>query len=87
MQTPENIYIRPRKDIDGMAFGEFIANELSYCHEDEPKLANYVEYIRSDIAEKMAKETLSQLDSPLTALLSNTEYRQYVKEFINSRKK
>jgi hypothetical protein len=71
MKTPEKIYINP---------------EVNNYNSEIP-FTGSVEYIRSDIAEQMAKETLSQLDSPLTALLSNTEYRQYVKEFINSRKK
>lgn len=56
MKYPEKVYLRPRNAVDGMALGEFKANELSFYNENEPKIANYVEYIRSDIAKQTAKD-------------------------------
>jgi len=71
MKTPEKIYINP---------------EVNNYNSEIP-FTGSVEYIRSNIAKEMANELLAKLNSPLTELLSDVEYRSYVTEFINSRKK
>jgi hypothetical protein len=82
MKTLEKIYIRAKKPVNGMAFGEFYPNQLSFCNEDEPKLANYVEYIRSDIAEQMAKDFKCFKEEFMKYSVED-EFT----EFLNSRKK
>lgn len=90
---PEKIYLQigEEADIDdNLDFNELVG--VSWCSDKIEE--SDVEFVRSDIARNMAKEfaeqeiinILSMLSSPLTDLLSNSEYRDYVNEFINSRK-
>jgi hypothetical protein len=90
---PEKIYLQigEEADIDdNFDFNELVG--VSWCSDKIEE--SDVEFVRSDISEQMAKEfaeqeiinILSMLSSPLTDLLSNSEYRDYVNEFINSRK-
>lgn len=58
--------------------------EVTWSRDNATK--NGIEYIRNDLAEKQIDDTIGQLLNPLTKLLNDSEFREYVTEFINSRK-
>lgn len=74
MKAPERIYI-PSCD----------ANDNVFVAQNEKEKASDIEYIRKDLAEKQIDDTLGQLLNPLTKLLNDSEFREYVTGFINSR--
>ena len=76
MKAPERIYIDgTKRNIQSNVFTAYNFDHMGH-----------IEYIRNDLAEKQTNDALGQLLNPLIKLLSDSDYRRYVTEFINSRK-